>query len=93
LIQGLRPNSPIANHERAVEQPALFEIRDQLEQDPVQLGDQHLVDFVLEDVIVPAHAVGDHHKRRAMLHQVQRHERVLAKLPRRNVHGPWRAAY
>ena len=40
------------------------------------------MDLVLEDVIVPVHAVGHHHKRRPMLDQVPRHEGMLGKAPR-----------
>ena len=45
----------------------------------VQLRHQHLVDLMLEDMVVPRHAVGHHHERRAFLHEVPRHERVQAK--------------
>jgi hypothetical protein len=34
---------------------------------------------VLEDVIVPVHAVGDHDKGCAVPDKIQRHERVLGK--------------
>src|SRR5437868_12194098 len=35
------------------------------------------MNLVLEDVVVPIHAVGHHHEGRAVLHQVTRHQSVL----------------
>ena len=64
--------------QRVIEQAALLEIGDEAMQDAVEFRHEHLVDLVLEDVVVPGHAVGDHDERRAVLDEMPRHERVLA---------------
>ena len=53
-----------------------------MEQHPIEFRHEQLVDLVLEDVVVPVHAVGHHHKRCAMFHQMPRHQGVLGEAAR-----------
>ena len=46
--------------EGVFEHAAVFEVFGELEDDVVEIGDDHLVDLVVKDVGVPGHAVGDH---------------------------------
>ena len=63
--------------ESGVEESARFEVVDEVEEYAVEFGHEHLVDFVLEDVVVPVHSVGDHDKWSAVFDEVPRHEGVL----------------
>ncbi len=38
--------------------------------DSVKFWNQHLVDFVVQNMAVPRHAVGNHHESRAVLNQM-----------------------
>ena len=67
------------DHESLVEEPALLKVVDEVGDNAVYLGDEHLVDLVLEDMAVPGHAVGDHNKGRTVLHEVAGQERVEPK--------------
>ena len=73
---------PHRDHERGIEEAALLEIADEMEEDAIELRHEHLVDLVLEDMVVPVHAVGDHHERGAVLDEMPRHEGVLREAPR-----------
>ena len=51
-------------------------------QNAVELGHEHLVDLMLEHVVVPVHAVRNHHERGPVFDQISRHQRVLREAPR-----------
>ena len=70
------------NDQRGIQQAARFKIVDEMKQHAIEFRHQHLVNLVLEDVVVPVHAVGDHHERRAVFHEMPRHERMLGKTSR-----------
>ena len=79
-----RRATEFAHHhdERFLKQPAPFQIRDELMHDAIKVGHEHLMNLVIEDVAVPGHPIRDHHKRRAVLDEVARHERVQAECAR-----------
>src|SRR5687767_8025826 len=67
--------------ESVLEQPALFEIGDQTMEDAIQFRDEHLMDLMLEDVVVPGHSVGDHDEWRSLRDEVACHECVQPESP------------
>jgi len=56
----------------------VFEVFGELEDDVVEVGDDHLVDLVVEDVAVPRHAIGDHDEGSTFLDKGAGEEGVLA---------------
>ncbi len=58
---------------------AVFEVFGELEDDVVEIGNDHLVDLVVEDVGVPRHAIGDHDEGGSFLDKGAGEEGVLAK--------------
>jgi len=61
-----------------IEHAAIFEIGNEAVESAIELRDEHLMDLVLEDVIIPWHAVGDHDERSALLDKLPRHEGMLS---------------
>ena len=53
----------------ARQQAAVLQVGDEAMKNAVQFRHQHLMDFVLENVVVPRHAVGHHDERGAVLDQ------------------------
>jgi hypothetical protein len=79
---GIKPWRPskLAHRKQALSQRSpLFKILDKVKENPVQFRDKHLMDLMLEDMIVPVHAIGNHHERRTVFHKMPRHERMLRK--------------
>ena len=64
--------------EGVFEHATVFEILGELENDVVEVGNNHLVDLVVEDVAVPRHAVGDHDEGGSFFDESAGEEGVLA---------------
>ena len=56
----------------------VLEVFGELENDIVEIGDDHLIDLVIEDVAVPGHAVGDHDEGSSFFDKGAGEEGVLA---------------
>ncbi len=65
--------------EGGIEESSGLEIVDEVKEDTIEFGDEHLMDLVLEHVVVPVHAVGDHDEWCSVLDEVPGHEGVLGK--------------
>jgi len=57
--------------------PRSSRVVDEMEKHAVQLRHEHLVNLVLEDVVVQFMPLATHHERRAVLDEMPRHQRVL----------------
>src|SRR5581483_9804442 len=55
-----------------------LQIGNEAMENAIQLRHQHLVNLMLENVIIPRHPVGHHDERCSLLDEIPRHERVQA---------------